>query len=115
MDTLSSFAPIKKKYARGNKMSFMTKNLPKEIMTRSRLRNKHLNIKRKKIVSFLLTQQRSKCVSLLRKTKISYYGNLDEKDITDNKKFWKIFKHLLSDKSINLIKEIKRLIKNKAS
>ena len=34
----------------------------------------------------LCTQQRNKCVSLLRKTKINYYGNIDEKDITDNKK-----------------------------
>ena len=35
------------------------------------------------------------------KLKINYYGNLDEKDITDNKKFWKTVKPLLSDKSIN--------------
>ena len=35
MDTLNSFAPIKKKYASDNQMSFMTKNLSKEIMTRS--------------------------------------------------------------------------------
>ena len=45
MDTLNSFAPIKKKYARGNQMPFMTKNLSKEIMTRSRLRNKYLKNK----------------------------------------------------------------------
>ena len=37
----------------------------------------------------------------MRKTKIKYNGNLDEKDITDNKKFWKIVKPLLSNKSIN--------------
>ena len=42
MDTLNSFAPIKMKYARGNQMPFMTKNLSKEIMTRSILRNKYL-------------------------------------------------------------------------
>ena len=36
MDTLNSFALIKKEYARGNQMSFMTKNLSKEIMTRLR-------------------------------------------------------------------------------
>ena len=42
MDTLNSFAPIKTKYARGNQMPFMTKNLSKEIMTRSILRNKYL-------------------------------------------------------------------------
>ena len=28
-------------------------------------------------------------------------GNIDEKDITDNKHFWKTVKPLLSDKSIN--------------
>ena len=37
----------------------------------------------------------------MKKTKINYNGNLDEKDITDNKKFWKIVKPLLSNKSIN--------------
>ena len=42
MDTLKSFGPIKKKYARGNQMHSMTKNLSK------------------------YTQQRNKCVSLLR-------------------------------------------------
>ena len=36
-----------------------------------------------------------------RKTKINQYGNLDEKDITDHKNFWKTVKPLLSDKSIN--------------
>ena len=42
LDTLNSFVPIKKKYTRRNQMYFMTKNLSKEIMTRSRLRNNHL-------------------------------------------------------------------------
>ena len=45
IDTLNSFAPLKKKYARGNQMSFMTKNLSKQILTRLRLRNKYLNHK----------------------------------------------------------------------
>ena len=39
VDTLNLFAPVKKKYARGNQMPFMTKDLSKEMMTRSRLRN----------------------------------------------------------------------------
>ena len=37
----------------------------------------------------------------MRKTKINYYGNLNEKDITDNKKIGKLLKPFLSDKSIN--------------
>ena len=36
----------------------------------------------------------------MRKTKINYYGNLDEKDIFDNKKPWKTAKPLFSDMSI---------------
>ena len=60
----------------------------------------------------LYTQQRNKCVFLSRKTKINYYGNLNEKDITDNKNFWKTVKLLLSDKSINSDKI--HLIENKA-
>ena len=32
-----------------------------------------------------------KFVSLLRKVKINYYGNLDEKDMKNDKNFWKTF------------------------
>ena len=93
MDTLNSFAPIKK-HPRGNQMPFMTKNLSKEIMTRSRLRNVYLKHKTEEN-RFLYTQQ-MKCLYLLRKTKINYYENLDE-DITDNKHFWKTAKPFLCD------------------
>ena len=86
------------KYARGNQMPFMTKDLSKEMMTTSRLRNKYLKDKTEEN-RLLYTQQRNKCVSLLRKTKINYYGNLNVKEITDNKKFWKTVKPFLSDKS----------------
>ena len=34
------------------------------------------------------------------KTKKTYYENLDEKNVTDNKKFWKTVKPYLSDKSV---------------
>ena len=43
-------------------------------------------------------KQRNYCVSLLRKTKTNYYANLNEKDLTDNKQFWRTVKPLLSDK-----------------
>ena len=47
MDTSKSSTPIKNKYARDNQMPFMTKNLYKEIMARSRLRNKYIKHKTK--------------------------------------------------------------------
>ena len=37
----------------------------------------------------------------MRKTKINYYGILNDQDIKDNKNFWKTVKPFLSDKSIN--------------
>ena len=43
LKTLHKYAPRKAKHARGNQMPFMTKDLPKNIMKRSRLRNKYLN------------------------------------------------------------------------
>ena len=33
----------------------------------------------------------------MRKTKVNYYRNFNEKDITDNKKIWKAVKPLLSE------------------
>ena len=38
-------------------------------------------------------------MSLLRKEKKKYFANLNEKDITDNKKFWQTIKPFLSEKT----------------
>ena len=69
-------------------MPFMTKDLSKNIMKRSRLRNKYLknnNEENRK----LYAKQRNYCVSLLRKTKKAYYENLDERKVSDSKLFGK--------------------------
>ena len=52
------------------------------------------------------------CVTFIREGKKKYYGSLDVKDITDNKKFWKTVKPLFSDKSksrrtIKLLEDVK--------
>ena len=44
--------------------------------------------------------QRNYCVSLLRKSKRDYYNNLNEKNIYNNRKFWKVVKPLLSNKIV---------------
>ena len=41
------------------------------------------------------------CVSLLRKTKRSYYSNLKEKKVIDNRKFWKTVKPIFLSKFVN--------------
>ena len=90
-------APRKKKYTRANQASFLTKEINKEIMTRSRLRNKFLRCRsdeNKKAYN----EQRNHCVKLVRSAKKAYYSNLSIKDVNDNKKFWKIVKPLFSEK-----------------
>ena len=55
-------------------------------MTWSRLREKFLNKKTEENRA-LYVKQRNYCVSLLTKTEKMYYSNLDEKNVTDNKRF----------------------------
>ena len=77
-------------------MPFMTKNLSKNIMKISRLRNKYLknnNEENRK----LYTKQRKYCLSLLRKTKKAYYEILNERKVSDKKLFWKTVKPSLSE------------------
>ena len=45
LSVFNKYASIKKKYIRANEAPFMTKNLHKEIMKQSRLRNKYLKSK----------------------------------------------------------------------
>ena len=57
-------------------------------MTRSRLRNPFLQ-NRSEENRKLFCKQRNKCVPLLQKSKKDYLANLNKKNITDNKRFWK--------------------------
>ena len=108
MDTLEQIAPCKQKYTRGNHLSFMDKTVSKEIMKRTRLRNQFFKNRTDESKS-RYTKQRNYCALLLRKTKTQYYSNLDEKNVTHNKAFWKTVKPFLSDKmsreKITLIEE----------
>ena len=94
---LDLHAPRKQKYARGNHMSFMSRAVSKEITTRTRLRNNFLK-DRSEENKRTYSKQRNYCVSLLRKSKSEYFGNLNEKKISDNKTFSKTIKPFLSDK-----------------
>ena len=94
---LEKHAPTKKKYVRANQAPFIAKTLNKEIMKRSRLRNKFLNTK-SDIDRKVYNKQRNYVVSLWRKEKKDFYGNLDISKVTDNRVFWKIVKPQISDK-----------------
>ena len=100
---------MKQKSIRANESPFMTKNLKKEMMNRSRLRNKYLrNSSEENKLAY--NKQRNICTSLLRKEKKSYFENLDTSRITDNKMFWKIIKPMFSKKCT--MKEKITLVKN---
>ena len=69
-------------------------------MTRSRVRKNFLRKKTEEIRK-LYVKQRNEWVFLLKKAKKQYYQHLDEKNVADNKKFWKTVKPLLSDKPVS--------------
>ena len=91
-------------------MPFMTKQLSKEAMKRSRLRNNFLG-NRTEGNKIIYDRHRNVylfclylfcvylfCVSLLQKSKAGYYENLTIKNVTDKKLLCKLVKPLLSDK-----------------
>ena len=94
---LDKYAPMKKKYLRANHATFMTKEVRKAIMMRSKLRNKFLQDKNEKSRNDY-RKQRNLCVALVRRAKQQYFSSLDLNLIVDNKKFWKTVKLLFSDK-----------------
>ena len=81
-------SPIKKKYFRANEAPFMTKELHVAIMKSSRLRNKFLSEKHQANRDNHKSQCNI-CKKLLRKTKNTYFINLDRKVFTDNRTFCK--------------------------
>ena len=95
--TLDKHAPLTKIHVSANQSPFMNKKLRKEIMKRSRLRNKFLNTK-SDIDRKAYNKQRNYVVSLLRNEKKNFYSSLDTKAVIDNRTFWKTVKPFLSEK-----------------
>ena len=78
----------------------MTKDLRKQIMVRSKLRN--IFSKNRNYENWCkYKRQHNLCLNLLQKAKKSFCKNLDEKEVSDNKVFWKKVKPLFSDKGEN--------------
>ena len=97
LKVLNNHTPLKKKFIRANHAPYMTKNLRKAIMKRSQLENKY--------ISNSTVENRNKykkhknfCSKLYKKERKKFYSQLDIKNITDNKLFWKTMKPFLSEK-----------------
>ena len=97
IDELDNQAPLKCKIVRGNHAPFVTKEYRKEVMIRSKLKNKYYK-KRTEENKRLYNRQRNYCTSLLKRIKKEYFENLDDKKVTDSRKFWKIVSPFFSNK-----------------
>ena len=94
---LDLHAPLKSKTLRGNQAPFMSKDLSRAIMTRSRLKNK-FNRQKTKANWKAYTRQRDKCVQLRKKAIKNHFSkSLDSGDMT-NKTFWKTVRPFVSNK-----------------
>ena len=114
---LNIYAPKKKKYLRADSSPFMNKAIAKGVMDRTRVRNKFLKT-RSAVNKLAYNRQRNYCVSLTCKLKRHYCNNLDNRNVTDNKLFWRTVKPFFSDKGpmrqkIPLIENDKTIGKNK--
>ena len=102
MEILHKHAPIKKKILRFNDNPFMTKSLRKAIIHRLKLKNIYNNIKvNEDWEATNYKKQRNFFVNLLRNAKKDYFQKLNIKDLTDNKKLWKIVKPFFSNKGLS--------------
>ena len=82
---------MKRKYVCANEAPFMTKELHKAIMKRSRLRKNEINKNNYKV-------QRNYCKKLLKTTKKQYFNNVNTSKVTDNRTFLKTFVPLFTNK-----------------
>ena len=83
---LDKHQPLETKTIRGNHAPFMTKNLRKAIMNRSRLRSKYL--KRRSRENFLEhKKEKTICNSLNKSTQNAYFADISEKVFVSNKTF----------------------------
>ena len=91
------FFQLFRKYIRANESPFMTKDLHKAIMKRSKIRSKFVksrNLSDRKNY----TSQRNFCKKMLKNTTRTYFNNLDIRKVTDNRTFRKIVVPLFSKK-----------------
>ena len=109
LSVLDKHAPVKKKIVRANQKSYMTKSLRKAFMRRSALQNKYFK-SGSTVDHNAFKSQRNYCSRLYKKERKKYFNNLNLQDLSDNKKFWKTIKPLLSNKGpqknkITIVKE----------
>ena len=86
-DIFNHHEPLRQKQVRGNHSPFMTKDLSKEIMNKSKVKNKYLNWpSRENSISYKRTKSKSN--SLTKQAKRDSFKEPIKDGIATNKKFW---------------------------
>ena len=96
-EVVDKHASLKPRVLRGNQAPFMTKDLSKQIMIRSRLRNKSNKHKTTQDWN-AYKAQRNKCILIRRKNIRNYFSSLCDNGGIPTKRFWDSVKPFLSDK-----------------
>ena len=94
---LDKHAPLKVKKVRENQGLFMTKELSKAIMNKSKIRNKYQKWPSRE--NFLVLKEAKKfCNKLTKSVKKAYFRKATGKGFVTNKAFWKTLKPFLTSK-----------------
>ena len=97
LKVVNRHAPLKKKILRGNHAPLLTKEIRKEIYTKSELKkiyNRNPTEENKTIYK----TQRNECVSLRQKAIKIYFNNMTKTVVQTKKVFWKLMKAFLTTK-----------------
>jgi predicted transport protein len=97
LETLEHHAPQKSKVIRANSKPYVTKDMRKAIMLRSQLKNKLYTYNTPEYLA-AYKHQKNYCNRLYKKEKKKFYSNLDLRNITDNRKFWKTVQPFFGNK-----------------
>ena len=98
-DAVDRHAPLKQKMVHGNNTAFMTKQLNKAIMDRSRIKNRYLKWSSREN---LLELEKAKCLwKSLNKVKKHYFKSVSCKDWAANRQFWDVVEPFFSNKNLD--------------
>ena len=103
ISVLDTHAPIKERLVRANEVPYMTKKLRKAIATRSRLENNYMRLKTVESRN-IFRKQRNYCSRLYKQERKKFYENIDVKNFSDTRMFWKLNKPFFSDKGMTKAK-----------
>ena len=94
---LDGDSPLKRKMIKGNQGPFMTKQLSKAVVNRSKLRNRYIKWPSRE--NFLdYKKAKNTCSNLSKFSQKSYVNKVTSKDFVNNKAFWNTLKPFLTNK-----------------